>query len=272
MSNAGTLESGASRSDLLCMDGVDMDIPPEVAAQIRDLAVRHDKASGGAIELINALGGKAEKWLDRLPAPVRSGLNSATRRALEHSARVAHSSRSTVPDQPGWVNSAVGAAMGAAGGFGGTPTALAELPVTVTLLMRVIQGVAAEQGFDPAEESVQFDCLTVFGSAGPLETDDGAETAFLSARVALNGAALHKIIATVAPRLAAAMGQKLAAQSVPILGAAAGAAINYAYINYYAEMAHIHFALRRMAIETDMPERDLADALRRELRIRVVRR
>lgn len=254
------------------MDGIDLDLPPDVAAQIRDLAARHRRASGGAMELINALGGRAEKWLNRLPASVRSGLNGATRNALGQAARVAQSSRSTVPDQPGWVNSAVGAAMGAAGGFGGAPTALAELPVTVTLLMRVIQGVAAEQGFDPSEESVQFDCLTVFGSAGPLETDDGAETAFLSARIALNGAALHKIIATVAPRLAAAMGQKLAAQSVPILGAAAGAAINYSYINYYREMAHVHFALRRLAIEADMPERALVSALRQELSIRVVKR
>jgi hypothetical protein len=253
------------------MDGTELDLPPDVTAQIRDLARRHRRAAGGAMELINALGGRAEKWLDRLPRSVRGGLNGATRRAMEQAARVAHSSRATVPDQPGWVNSAVGAAMGAAGGFGGAPTALAELPVTVTLLMRVIQGAAAEHGFDPSEESVQFDCLTVFGSAGPLENDDGAETAFLSARIALNGAALHKIIATVAPRLAAAMGQKLAAQSVPILGAAAGAAINYSYVNYYREMAHVHFALRRLAIEANVPERTLVDALRRELSVRVVR-
>ena len=36
--------------------------------------------------------------------------------------------------------------MGAAGGAGGLPTALAELPVTTTLLLRVIQGVAVEHG------------------------------------------------------------------------------------------------------------------------------
>ncbi len=247
------------------MDGSEQKLTAEVEAQIRALALRHRKASGGAIELVNALGGHAENWLNRLPVSVRSGLNGGTRRALEQAARLAQSSRTTVPDQPGWVNTVVGAAMGAAGGFGGAPTALAELPVTVTLLMRVIQGAAAEQGFDPSDESVQFDCLTVFGSAGPMEADDGAETAFLSARLALNGAALHRIIATVAPRLAAAMGQKLAAQSVPILGAAAGAAINYTYFGYYREMAHIHFALRRLAIEADVPERALVTALRREL-------
>jgi len=43
------------------------------------------------------------------------------------------------------------------------------------------------------------------------------------------------------------MGQKLAAQAVPVLGAVAGAATNYAYTSYYQDMAHVHFGLRRLA-------------------------
>jgi hypothetical protein len=54
----------------------------------------------------------------------------------------------------------------------------------------------------------------------------------------------------VAPRLAAVLGQKLAAQTVPILGAAAGAATNYAYTRYYQDMAQVHFGLRRLAIDS----------------------
>jgi hypothetical protein len=149
---------------------------------------------------------------------------------------------------------------------------LAELPVTVTLLLRVIQGVAAEHGFDPSEENVQFDCLKVFGSAGPMAADDGAETAFISSRLALNGAALSHILRAIAPKLAAALGQKLAAQSVPILGAAAGAAINYTYTSYYREMAHVQFGLRRLAIEADVPERALLEALKRELAQPILKR
>ena len=229
------------------------------------MAQRYRRASGGGMEIINALGGKAEGWLSRLPGPVRDGLDSATRAALEQAVKAAGASRKAVPDQPGWVNSMLGAAMGAAGGFGGTPTALAELPVTTTLLLRVIQGVAAEHGFDPTDDSVQFDCVTVFASAGPLEADDGAETAFFAARLAIGGTAVHKLIQTVAPRLAAALGQKIAAQSVPILGAAAGAAINYAYINYYREMAQVTFGLRKLAVDKDIPERVLVGAIRREI-------
>ena len=110
------------------------------------------------------------------------GSAGATRAALEQAVRAAHLSRGAVPDGPEWLSTALGTAMGAAGGFGGAPTVLAELPVTTTLLLRVIQGAASAHGFDPAEDSVRFDCLTVFGSAGPMAADDGADTAFLTAR------------------------------------------------------------------------------------------
>jgi uncharacterized protein (DUF697 family) len=109
-----------------------------------------------------------------------------------------------------------------------------------------------------------FDCLRVFASAGPLARDDGSDTAFVSLRFSLSGQALNQVIATVAPRLATAMGHKLAAQSVPILGAAAGATVNYVYSGYYHEVALVHFGLRRLAIEADQSEAELlADCVSR---------
>ena len=245
-----------------------LDQPPaviDIDAELETLAKRYLGARRGGVEVITLLGTRAENWADRLPQSVRDGLSEATSAALTRANKIAQASRSAVPDQPGWVNSAVGAAMGAAGGFGGAPTALAELPVTTTLLLRVIQGVAAEHGFDPSEDSVQFDCISVFGSAGPMSSDDGAETGFLTARLALSGPALHRIIATVAPKLAAALGQKLAAQTVPILGAAAGAAINYAFTGYYRDMAHVQFGLRRLAVDSGTPEQDLIEAFKKRV-------
>lgn len=247
------------------MNTQDLSLPAEIDAALDDLATRHNTASGGGMALINRFGTQAEHWLKRLPRPVQDGLGGATRAALAQALKAAQASRGTIPDQPDWINGAVGAAMGAVGGLGGAPSALAELPVTTTLLLRVIQGVAAEHGFDPAEESVQFDCLTVFGSAGPMTDDDGSETAFFSARIGLSGAALSKILHTVAPRLATAMGQKLAAQSVPILGAAAGAAINYSFTSYYREMAHVHFGLRKLSVEAGVSEDVLTRVLQHKI-------
>jgi len=239
----GPLEIGAPRANLMSMTQ-DV-IPADLNLEIQQIAVRYRKAGGVGMQVLNLLGGQAENLLDRLPAPVKSRLGEATERALEAAVKAAGKSRGVVPDQASWLNTAAATAMGAAGGLGGLPSALAELPVTTTVLFRAIQGIAAEYGYDPAQPEIQAECLQVFASAGPLSDDDGADTGFLSARITLTGSAVHGVIARIAPKLSAALGQKLAAQTVPVLGAVAGAATNYAYTSYYQEMAHVHFALKR---------------------------
>jgi len=217
------------------------------------------------IQVLNLIGARAESLLDRLPAPVRDRLGEGTEAALSWAMRAAHGSRGLVGDQPGWMNTAVTTAMGAAGGFGGLPSALAELPITTTILLRSIQGVAAEHGFDPAAQNVQFDCIQVFSAAGPLARDDGADLAFLSTRLAVTGPTVQGLIARVAPKFATVLGQKLAAQTVPVLGAVAGAATNYAYTSYYQEIAHVQFGLRKLAIDGDVPQAELTERLRLRL-------
>jgi hypothetical protein len=239
------------------MTKAQLPIAPDVEAELERIARRYKAAGGVGINVLNLIGGKAENLLEKLPAPVRKELDRATVAALEYAMTAAHASRGRVPDQASWLNSAASAAMGAAGGFGGLPTALIELPVTTTLLLRVIEGVAVEYGFDPELESVRFDCVQVFSAAGPLAEDDGSDLAFLATRVALSGKAVQAIIQRVAPRLAVVMGQKLAAQTVPVLGAVAGAATNYAYTSYYEDMAHVHFGLRKLAIDADVRPEDL---------------
>lgn len=243
----------------------DLPAPIDVEERLDEIARRYRAAGGIGMNVLNLIGGSAENLLDQLPAPLRSNLEAATIKALTQAMKAAHSSRAYVPDQKGWLNQAATSAMGAFGGAGGLPTALAELPVTTTLLLRVIQGAAVENGFDPAAENVQFDCVQVFAAAGPLSEDDGADLGFLAARLTLSGKAMQAVIAKVAPRLALVMGQKLAAQAVPVLGAVAGAATNYAYTNYYQEMAHVHFGLRRLAIEADKPHDTLLVGLRDRL-------
>lgn len=239
--------------------------PIDVDARLDEIALRYKQAGGLGINVLNLIGGSAENLLDRLPLGVRSNLEAATIKALNHAMKAAHSSRAVVPDQKSWLNQTVTAAMGAAGGAGGLPTALAELPVTTTLLLRVIQGVAVEHGFDPEAENVQFDCVHVFAAAGPLSGDDGADLGFLSARMALTGRAMQAVIAKIAPRLAVVMGQKLAAQAVPVLGAVAGAATNYAYTSYYEDMAHVHFGLRKLAIDGDVSHDELVATLAQKM-------
>ncbi|SFE43561.1 EcsC protein family protein [Sulfitobacter brevis] len=243
----------------------------DVEARLNEIAKRYKQAGGVGINVLNLIGGQADGLIDRLPTAVRRNLEAATVKALNAAMKAAHSSRSIVPDQKSWLNQAASVAMGAAGGAGGLPTALAELPVTTTLLLRVIQGVAVEHGFDAAAENVQFDCVQVFAAAGPLSDDDGADLGFLSARLAMSGRAMQAVISKVAPKLAVVLGQKLAAQAVPVLGAVAGAATNYAYTSYYQDMAHVHFGLRKLAIDADIPHAELIERLRQKVNRAVVR-
>ena len=236
-------------------------------AEIEALVARHRSADSLGMQVVNVIGGRVENLVERLPAEARLSLEAATRRALEIAFEAAARTRGRVPDTSDWLNTAVTTAMGAAGGSGGLPTAIAELPVTTTVLLRAIQGIAAEHGFDPAEESVRMDCLQVFAASGPLERDDGADVAFLAARMSLTGASVRGVIAKLAPRLSAVLGQKLAAQTVPILGAVAGAAVNYAFTSYYQQMAHVYFGLKRLSRDTGYDHATLVA----EFRSRVVR-
>jgi len=221
-------------------------------AEIRALAQRHDRASGGLMAALNKLGGKAEGWLEKLPAPARAGVLKLTEGALQSSYGLAAKSAALTP-KAGAGQMALSALTGAAGGAAGLPSAVAEVPVTVTLILRAIQSVAEEHGFDPASDAVRREALHIFASGGPGAADDGVNSAFIGARLTLTGPAVQRVIATLAPRIAAALGPKLAAQSVPILGAVAGAGLNLAFLRYYREMAQIRFSLLRLA-QTHEPE------------------
>jgi len=236
--------------------------PLDLEAELTKLAKRYKAASGPAIQVLNRVAGSAENLLDRIPKQFKGELETATRSALEMALKAAHTSRGRVPDQSDWMNRAISSSMGAVGGIGGLPSAIAELPFTTAMLLRIIEGIAVEYGFDPEAENVQFDCLQVFGAAGPLEHDDGSELGFIAVRTGL-----PHIIARVAPRLSLVLGQKLAAQSVPVLGAVAGAATNYAYTSYYQEIAHVHFGLRRLAVQADLSEHELVEMLRARMKL-----
>lgn len=242
-----------------------VEMPPDVAAELDRLAARYRAANGPAMQLLGIVGGQAENLLERLPDRVKDGLEEATRVALERALVLAGESRRNVADQPDWLNRLVTTALGAAGGVAGLPGALAEVPVTVTLLLRNIQGIAADHGFDPDAPDTRADCVSVFAAAGPLARDDGMNTGFLAARATITGPALRALVARVAPRLATVIGQKLGAQTVPVLGAVGGAVVNYAFTAYYQEVARVHFGLRRLADTGRMDPDALAEALRARL-------
>ncbi len=238
-------------------------------AEIKALVDRQRAANGILMKAVNFVGGQVESGLKALPKGAQSQIDKAARLALDKSFQLAARTRTgaigrTVGSDR--LHRIMGSVSGAIGGVAGLGTALAELPVATTIIFRAVQAVAEEHGEDPQSEETRMECLAVFGSGGPGAADDGVDTSFIGARLSLTGPALHRLIATVAPRFSTIMTQKLASQAVPVLGAIAGAGTNYAFVDYYVQMAHVHFGLRALyrkhgeAVVTDAFHRLLAES------------
>ena len=215
----------------------------DLATEVAELARRYKRANGPVIRLVNRLGITLENQLSLVPEGVRGQLERLTAQALETSYGLA--ARAPGLGQRGPMLAAV--VTGAAGGVGGLATAVAELPVTVTLFLNTIRAAARDAGLDPDADWVKAECLQVFAAGSPLAQDDGVNTSFFASRLALTGSSVRNLIATIAPRLAAVLGQKLAAQAVPVIGAVSGAALNAAFLSYYREVARVRFELVKLA-------------------------
>jgi hypothetical protein len=234
--------------------------------QIKALAMRQTAANGVLMKAINYVGGQVESGLSVLPTGVRDQIDSVARIALEKSFNLAAKTRTGRLGRAigtDWMHRVLGTVSGAIGGVAGIGTALTELPFATTIIFRSVQAVAEEYGEDPQSAETRMECLAVFGSGGPGTDDDGVDTSFIGARLSITGPALNTLISKVAPRFATVMSQKLASQSVPILGAIAGAGTNYAFVNYYISMAHVHFGLRKLMREKG--EDPVLDAFHRYL-------
>ncbi len=238
---------------------------PTVHAALDRLARRYADAGGLGMEVLSAIGGGAEGAMRHLPAPVRERIDRITLRALQSAMRAASNSRRVVGDRGDLTNRLVSTASGAMGGIAGLPGAMIELPLAITTLMRAMLAIAAEHGLDPDSEEVRMECLRVFADAGPFAEDDGTDMGLLAAKLSITGQTLQSLLAKVAPKLGAVLGQKLATQATPVLGAVAGASINYTFARYYQEVARVHFGLLRLRDETGLPREALIEALRERI-------
>jgi hypothetical protein len=243
------------------------------------------------MKVANLLGKPIENLGRVLPAAVRNGagdvVDAALRQALEAALltlRKPHGNELSGPlelerlEQDRWErlkhNMAAGLTGALAGSFGVTALAI-ELPVTTTIMMRDIAGVALSCGEDPTDESVKLQCLAVF-SIGGVEQEGGRTSAldssYYASRVALSNVlreatlyatrvsaeqlardlatgaspALVRLVAEVARRFNVVVSQKLMAQAVPAIGAAGGALVNVAFNAHFDRVARYHFGIRAL--------------------------
>jgi hypothetical protein len=222
---------------------------------------------GLVVQITNVIGQPMEYVLRKLPDDVSRRITSATNAALRSALRVA---TSTMTNERGngpsnRMHKALATLSGAVGGAFGLPALAIELPVSTTLILRSVADIARGQGENIRSVEAQLACIEVFAIGSRSKTDDAAETGYYATRAVLarsvseaakyiaergfaeEGApAIVRLITNVAARFNIPVAAKFAAQSIPAIGAAGGAAIKLVFINHFQEMARGHFTVRRL--------------------------
>ena len=257
-------------------------LPAGAEKALRD-AVEVLEGRGGLRQISDVLGVKLERAVDLLPEVAQDRVEDVTRASLKAALNVAVKTMDADGEAASWdlSHKLAGAAVGAVGGAVGLPSALIELPLSTVVMLRSVADIARASGEDLDDLETRLECLNVFALGGGGATvggrsdgengepaDDGYDSAYFATRVVLArevGAATKaiaargltddaaspvvKFLAKVAARYGVTVSEKLAAMAVPILGAAAGAAINVAFTSRFQSVARAHFAVRRLERE-----------------------
>jgi hypothetical protein len=250
------------------------EIPPAALAELAEAKRVLDRPSL-AIRIADLAGMPIEAIVKRLPEGAQRRIGEATRKALDASLGMALRTLDARKSGPAadWLHRGMVVATGAAGGAVGLAGLALELPVSTTVMLRSIADHARAQGEDLAQVAARLECLTVFAYGSRASAaDDAAESAYFATRAALARAvsqaaeylaergvaeaageraapALARLLATIAQRFGVAVTDKAAAQLVPVLGAAGGAAVNAVFIRHYQDTARAHFTVRRLERE-----------------------
>jgi hypothetical protein len=242
-------------------------------------AAQYLERPGFLMKVANLVGKPAEGVLRALPARAQAMVGDMTNSALDRSLRWAVRS---LPDEGSpaplrWslasgprFHLAMTATTGAVGGLFGLAGAALEIPATTTLMLRSIAEIAARNGSDLRDPQTRLECLCVFSFGSPdLET---MESAYFTSRfgmaLAVRDAALYiarhgsqeigtavsrgaapalvRFINQIATRFQVVITEKLAAQAVPIAGAAMGSLINAAFTDHFNRVAEFHFGIVRL--------------------------
>ena len=156
-------------------------------------------------------------------------------------------------------------ASGAAGGAFGLSSLPVELSVSTIIILRSIADIARNEGEDLTHPDVGLACLQVFALGAHDKDENFAEGGYYATRgllaktvseasryVLSHGISdeaapvLLRLVSQIGARFGIVVSEKLAAQALPIIGAAGGAAVNYAFADHFQSLAFGHFTVRRL--------------------------
>lgn len=219
-----------------------------------------------AARLANMIGKPVELLGRALPAGASQAIATATTKSLEAALKVALLTIRGGPQESSQLlHKAMAVASGAAGGAFGIFSLPLELPVSTIIILRSILDIAQSEGENLADPESTLSCVEVLGIGGRTESDDAAKSDYFVVRGILaksvteaarfiaergiveeGSPVLVRLITQVASRFGFVVSQKAAAQTIPVIGALGGAAVNYAFIDHFQAVARGHFTVRRL--------------------------
>ncbi len=260
--------SGLSRDDQAALERAMREL------ERTSLAIRLSAALGRQVSAIGAI----------VPAHISDIANRAAEAAIRGGLNFAIRSLAGKPMRDRRrMHKSIAVLAGAAGGAFGISSLPVELPFSTAIMLRSIADIARGEGQDLSDLATVLACLEVFALGGRADADkpiryadlhgansnleEGAvlETgyfavrallaksvseaaSYLSSRGLINevAPALVRFVAQIGTHFGVVVSQKLAAQSVPLIGAAGGAAVNYAFADHFQTIARGHFTILRL--------------------------
>jgi hypothetical protein len=221
---------------------------------------------GLAARLADIIGKPIDFLGSAMPASATNMITKAVSKALEMALQVALLSLRRSPHAGSQLlHKALATASGAAGGAFGLPTLPIELPVSTIIMLRSIADIARSEGENLSDPETALSCVEVFALGGRTGSDDASESGYFALRGLLaksvteaaryianrgiieeSAPVLVRFIAQVAARFGVVVTEKVAAQSMPVIGALGGAAVNYIFIEHFQAVALGHFTVRRL--------------------------
>jgi hypothetical protein len=229
-------------------------------------AVQSLEHPGLAARLTNMVGKPIELIGHALPASASQVIAAATSKGLQAALTAALRTMRRRPHAASQLlHKALATASGAAGGAFGLAALPFELPVSTVIMLRSIADIARSEGEHLSDPDTALACLQVFALGGRAGSTDASESGYFAVRAMLaktvteaarfiaergviqeGSPILARFITQVASRFGLVVTQKLAAQALPVVGALGGAAVNYAFIEHFQDVARGHFTVRRL--------------------------
>ncbi len=270
-------------SSVVVFPGGTSRLSPEDRAALQR-AVRELETTSLAIKLSAILGEQARNLAAFIPPQLAEKASRAAGAAIRASLNVALKSLAGKPLQDRRrLHKTLAVCAGAAGGAFGFSSLPFELPVSTTILFRSVADIARAEGHDLEDPRAVLACLEVFALGGRVASDGGIKFAGLDAQdtgltddafletgyfalrailaksvsdaasylagrgtTSVAAPALVGFVAQIGTHFGVAVSQKFVAQTVPLIGAAGGAAINYTFADHFQAIARGHFTVMRL--------------------------